>query len=103
MIYSSPSGAAPQEGFHQVSLDLLLETADIVSVHAPLNKYTENLIDFSAFRKMKKNAIFLNLGRGPIVVEKDLKRALETDEIRAAGLDVLSEEPMCTDTAPRLF
>ena len=103
VIYSSPSGAAPQEGFHQVSLDLLLETADIVSVHAPLNKYTENLIDFSAFRKMKKSAIFLNLGRGPIVVEKDLKRALETDEIRAAGLDVLSEEPMCTDNPLRGF
>ena len=46
---------------------------------------------------MKKSAIFLNLGRGPIVVEKDLKRALETDEIRAAGLDVLSEEP-CAQT-----
>lgn len=103
VIYSSPSGAAPQEGFHQVPLDLLLETSDIVSVHAPLNKYTENLINLSAFQKMKKSAIFLNLGRGPIVVEGDLKKALETCEIRAAGLDVLSEEPMRTSNPLRGF
>lgn len=103
VIYSSPSGAAPQEGFHQVPLDLLLEASDIVSVHAPLNEYTENLINLSAFQKMKKSAIFLNLGRGSIVVEEDLKKALETNEIRAAGLDVLSEEPMRTNNPLRGF
>lgn len=103
VIYSSPSGAAPQEGFHQVSLDTLLETSDIVSVHAPLNEHTENLIDLSSFRKMKKSAIFLNLGRGPVVVEKDLRSALETNEILAAGLDVLSEEPMRTGNPLRGF
>lgn len=103
VIYSSPSGAAPQEGFHQVSLDTLLETSDIVSVHAPLNEHTKNLIDLSSFRKIKKSAIFLNLGRGPIVVEKDLRSALETNEILAAGLDVLSEEPMRTDNPLRGF
>ena len=103
VIYSSPSGSAPQEGFHQVPLDLLLETSDIVSVHAPLNEYTENLINLSAFQKMKESAIFLNLGRGPIVVEEDLKKALETNEIRAAGLDVLSEEPMRTNNPLRGF
>ena len=103
VIYSSPSGAAPQEGFHQVSLDTLLETSDIVSVHAPLNEHTKNLIDLSSFRKMKKSAIFLNLGRGPVVVEKDLRSALETNEILAAGLDVLSEEPMRTDNPLRGF
>ena len=52
---------------------------------------------------MKESAIFLNLGRGSIVVEEDLKKALETNEIRAAGLDVLSEEPMRTNNPLRGF
>lgn len=54
VIYASPSGAAPQEGYHQVSLDTLLETSDIVSVHAPLNEHTEHLMNLNAFCKMKK-------------------------------------------------
>lgn len=103
VIYASPSGAAPQEGYHQVSLDTLLETSDIVSVHAPLNEHTEHLMNLNAFCKMKKSAIFLNLGRGPIVVEADLKTALETNEIQAAGLDVLCAEPMSEDNPLRGF
>ena len=63
-------------------------------MHAPLNEYTKNLMNQEAFAKMKKTAIFLNLGRGPIVVEKDLYEALRTGEIAAAGLDVLCKEPM---------
>lgn len=97
VIYTSPSGSPIQEGFCQVDFDTLLAESDIISVHAPLNKYTENLIDASAFQKMKKTCIFLNLGRGPIVVEDDLASALENGEIKAAGLDVLREEPMSAD------
>ena len=85
------------------SLDTLLETSDIVSVHAPLNEHTEHLMNLNAFCKMKKSAIFLNLGRGPIVVEADLKTALETNEIQAAGLDVLCAEPMSEDNPLRGF
>lgn len=94
VIYTSPSGSAPQEGYHQVDLDTLLAESDIISVHAPLNQYTENLINESALKKMKKNCIFLNLGRGPIVNEQDLADALMQGEIAAAGLDVLCQEPM---------
>ena len=94
VIYCSPSGAAPQEGYHQVDFETLLGESDIVSVHAPLNEYTEGLMDAEAFRKMKKSSIFLNLGRGPIVREQDLCDALENEEIAAAGLDVLCKEPM---------
>ena len=94
MIYTSPSGSAPQEGYHQVDLDTLLAESDIISVHAPLNQYTENLINKNALKKMKKNCIFLNLGRGPIVNEQDLADALMQGEIAAAGLDVLCQEPM---------
>lgn len=94
IIYTSPSGNPPQEGFRQTDLDTLLTSSDIISVHAPLNSYTEGLIDRRAFQKMKRDCIFLNLGRGAIVVENDLALALETGEIAAAGLDVLTQEPM---------
>lgn len=101
VIYTSPSGSAPQEGYHQVDLDTLLATSDIISVHAPLNEHTENLMNAEAFEKMKSSAIFLNLGRGAIVVEKDLADALNNGVIRAAGLDVLSIEPMSPDNPLR--
>ena len=103
IIYTSPSGSAPQDGYCQVDLDTLLKSSDIISVHAPLNSHTENLIGTSAFRKMKNSCIFLNLGRGPIVVEKDLADALNCHEIQAAGLDVLSTEPMSPDNPLRNF
>ena len=99
VIYYSASGSPAQEGYEQVDFETLLTTSDIVSVHAPLNEYTKELMDKEAFAKMKKTAIFLNLGRGPIVVEQDLYEALETGEIAAAGLDVLCEEPM-SETNP---
>lgn len=99
VIYYSASGSSAQEGYEQVDFETLLATSDIVSVHAPLNEYTKDLMDREAFAKMKKTAIFLNLGRGPIVVEQDLYEALETGEIAAAGLDVLCEEPM-SETNP---
>ena len=99
VIYYSASGSPAQEGYEQVDFETLLTTSDIVSVHAPLNEYTKDLMDREAFAKMKKTAIFLNLGRGPIVVEQALYEALETGEIAAAGLDVLCEEPM-SETNP---
>lgn len=97
VIYYSASGAAAQDGYKQVDFDTLLKESDIVSVHAPLNEYTENLMDDVAFSKMKKNAIFLNLGRGPIVNEIALADALNNGQISAAGLDVIAIEPMSPD------
>ena len=97
VIYYSASGAAPQDGYEQVDFDTLLAASDIVSVHAPLNEYTENLMNKEAFAKMKSSAIFLNVGRGPIVVEQDLFDALENGELAAAGLDVLCKEPIAAD------
>ena len=76
------------------SVDTLLKESDVVSVHAPLDENTEGLMNAAAFEKMKSTAIFLNLGRGPIVVEQDLADALRRNSIAAAGLDVLSVEPM---------
>ena len=101
VIYYSTSGQNSQPGYERVEFDELLEKSDIVSVHAPLTEETQGLMDAKAFSKMKESAIFLNLGRGPIVVEKDLADALDNGDIAAAGLDVLSVEPMREDNPLR--
>ncbi len=101
VIYYSTSGRNRQEGYQQVDFDTLLAQSDILSIHAPLNEDTRGLMNWEAFARMKKNAIFLNLGRGPIVVEADLAKALQNGEIGAAGLDVLSKEPMAADNPLR--
>lgn len=97
VIYYSTSGANNQEGYKRVEWEEILTQSDILSVHAPLTDATRDLIDAKAFAKMKQNAIFINVGRGPIVVEEDLYKALVLGEIAAAGLDVLREEPMSND------
>lgn len=98
VIYYSTTGKNHQEGYTRVDLDTLLSTSDIVSVHAPLTAETEGLMNAEAFSKMKSSAIFLNVGRGAIVVEQDLADALNAHQIAAAGLDVLCEEPMSADS-----
>lgn len=94
VIYYSTSGKNSQPDYERVDFETLLRESDIVSVHAPLTDATENLMNKEAFQRMKPSAIFLNAGRGPIVVEADLAEALETGELQAAGLDVLCAEPM---------
>ena len=101
VIYFSASGKNYQPGYERVDLDTLLTQSDIVSVHAPLNDNTRHLMNESAFKKMKKSAIFLNLGRGPIVDEQALTDAIINDEIMAAGLDVLDVEPMSIENPLR--
>ena len=97
VIYYSTSGTNDQPGYNRVDLDTLLRNSDIVSVHAPLNSDTEGLMNKTAFAKMKTTSIFLNLGRGAIVVEQDLADALNKHQIAGAGLDVLYKEPMSPD------
>ena len=97
VIYYSTSGKNDQPGYNRVDLDTLLRNSDIISVHAPLNSDTEGLMNKTAFAKMKPTAIFLNLGRGAIVVEQDLADALNKHQIAGAGLDVLYKEPMSPD------
>lgn len=94
VIYYSTSGRNHNSDYEEVDLDTLLGSSDIVSIHAPLTPETENLIDRAALRKMKKSALLINVGRGPIIVEQDLYDALVNDEIAGAGLDVLVKEPM---------
>lgn len=94
VIYYSTSGRNSQPGYERVSFDELLERSDIVSIHAPLDENTFGLMNQKAFAKMKSSAILLNVGRGPIINEADLAEALNNRTIAAAGLDVLSVEPM---------
>lgn len=94
VIYYSTSGRNSQPGYERVSFDELLERSDIVSIHAPLDENTLGLMNQNAFAKMKSSAILLNVGRGPIINEADLAEALNNRTIAAAGLDVLSVEPM---------
>lgn len=101
VIYYSTSGRNSQPGYERVSFDELLEQSDIVSIHAPLDENTLGLMNKEAFAKMKKSAILLNVGRGPIINEADLAEALNNKTIAAAGLDVLSVEPMQEDNPLR--
>lgn len=101
VIWYSTSGNHECDRFQRVSLDELLAESDIVSIHAPLNAATNNLITKEKLCKMKKEAVLLNLGRGPIVNETDLAEALTNGTIAGAGLDVLCAEPMREDNPLR--
>lgn len=97
IIYYSTSGKNNHSSCERVEFETLLKDSDIISIHAPLNAETENLIDKKALKAMKKTGVLLNLGRGKIIDEEALTWALEEEEIAAAGLDVLSAEPMAKD------
>ena len=81
-------------GARQVDFDTLLAESDFVSIHTNLDDSTRGLFDAEAFRKMKPTAVLVNTARGPIVVQEDLRQALEQGEIFAAGLDVTDPEPI---------
>lgn len=92
--YYSTSGKNSNADYRRVTFDELLTTSDIISIHAPLNEATQDLFSTEAFKKMKKSAIILNLGRGPIINEQALADALNAGEIAGAGLDVFTVEPL---------
>ena len=80
-------------GVEKVELDVLFQRADIVSLHTPLTDATRDIIDAKAIKKMKDGVRIVNCARGGLVVEEDLKAALETGKVAGAALDVLLEEP----------
>lgn len=94
ILYYSTSGHNKHTGYTCVDLESLLKQSDIISIHAPLNDQTRNLIGYDEIVKMKKSAILMNLGRGRIINEVDLAKALNEDAIRGVALDVLSKEPI---------
>lgn len=97
VIYYSTSGKNSNSDYRRVEFNELLETSDIISIHAPLNDDTKGLINYDALKKMKKNSILVNMGRGPIVVEGDLAKAIDEELITGAALDVFEVEPIALD------
>lgn len=98
VVYYSTSGKNSNSDYEQVDFDRLLSESDIISIHAPLNEKTKYLFNKDAFKKMKKSAVLINVGRGPIVNDRDLTDALKADVIAAAAIDVLEKEPMAMDS-----
>jgi glyoxylate reductase len=80
-------------GYESMSLDHLLATSDVISVHVPLVPETRHLIDRTALSRMKRSAYLINTSRGPVVDEDALAWALKEGIIKGAGLDVYEEEP----------
>jgi len=97
VCYFSTSGTGHCKDYPSLSLDELLRKSDIVSIHAPLNERTKYLIGREQLALMKPSAYLVNMGRGAIVVEKDLADAVDAGVIAGAGIDVFVTEPVPED------
>lgn len=94
VCYFSTSGTGHCHDYPCLPLNQLLAESDIVSIHAPLNERTKNLIGAAELAMMKRSAYLINMGRGAIVVEKDLAEAIDNGIIAGAGIDVFVTEPI---------
>ena len=96
VFYYSTSGVNRTEDFQRTDLDKMLKECDIISIHAPLNDKTNNLLDYEQLLTCKDGATLLNLGRGGIINEEAVARIIDEKNISFA-LDVLTAEPMRED------
>lgn len=94
---TSKSREALPDYVSPVSWGTLLADSDVITLHCPLTDSTRNLINADSIARMKPTAIVINTGRGPLVNEHDLAEALNSGRIKAAGVDVLSQEPPRAD------
>ena len=97
ICYYSTSGTAHCKEYPCLPLEDLLRVSDVVSVHAPLNDRTLNLLGAEQFAMMKPTAYIVNAGRGAIIVEADLAAAVDSGIIAGAGIDVFVQEPIPED------
>ena len=93
VFYHSTSGVKRPEAYPHLELDEMFKTCEIISIHAPLNEKTKNLITKKELDLLQKDAVLINVGRGGIINEADLAKALDEKDFRA-GIDVLEVEPM---------
>jgi lactate dehydrogenase-like 2-hydroxyacid dehydrogenase len=99
VAYTSTSGRNLEvAGYGHLPLEELLQSADVVSIHCPLNDQTRNLLNESRLRLMKPTAYLLNMGRGGIVDEQALAQALDENRLAGAALDVLTSEPIAAQS-----
>ena len=96
VLYYSTSGRNRCDDFQRANLDELLKSCDIISIHAPLNEQTTNLLNYEQLLTCKDGATVLNLGRGGIINEEAVARIVDEKDIYF-GLDVLTKEPMRED------
>lgn len=94
--YYSTSGVVREERYPALPFAEILATSDILSIHCPLNKQTNDLITAAELAQMKPSAILINVARGGVVNEADLADALNGGVIRSAALDVFTTEPLRT-------
>jgi glycerate dehydrogenase len=94
VVFYSTTGRNNNINYKRFDLNTLLKTSDVVSIHAPLTDTTRNLITYEKLKLMRPCAIILNTGRGGIINESDLVRALNENLIGAVGIDVLTKEPI---------
>ncbi|MEM8586175.1 MAG: NAD(P)-dependent oxidoreductase [Bacteroidota bacterium] len=97
VCYYSTSDQERSDDYERVSLDDILEHCEVISIHAPLYKRSENLIAWPQLQQMRPTAYLLNFGRGGIVNEADLARAIDEEEIAGAAVDVYQREPIPED------
>jgi glycerate dehydrogenase len=97
VCYFSTSGTGHCKEYPCLGLEELLKISDIVSIHAPLNDRTRNLIGKEQLALMKPTAYLINMGRGASVVEEDLAAAVDSGVIAGAGIDVFVVEPIPED------
>lgn len=91
--FAAPEAFA-RAGVEPVTFEELLRSSDFVSVHAPLTASTRGMFNAEAFAKMKRGAVLINTARGPLVDEDALVAALDSGQLSAAALDVLTVEPL---------
>ena len=84
-------------GVEKGDLEAIFARADFITMHTPLNEHTRNLINAKTIAKMKKGVRIINCARGGLVVEADLKAALDSGHVAGAALDVFEEEPAKTN------
>ena len=94
VAYYSTSDVERDEVYNKLSLNDLLNSSDVISIHCPLNDRTQNLISVEELAMMKKSAILINVARGGIVNEVALAEALNNGNLRGAALDVFTTEPL---------
>lgn len=95
--YTSKNAADLPAGINKTTLDGLIGISDIITLHCPLTPSTRELINKESIKKMRRGAILINTGRGPLVNEADVAEALQKGQLGAYGADVMCSEPPAAD------